>query len=101
LQILKNKVLCYYTCFFGKKSYIKSMNAILSEKGQLTIPKMIRDALGLVPGMVLELRAIGGKLIGHKVLNQDVFQKWRGRGKLPKKMRVDQYLKAVRDGHGG
>ncbi|MFZ5805590.1 MAG: AbrB/MazE/SpoVT family DNA-binding domain-containing protein [Verrucomicrobiota bacterium] len=77
------------------------MNAVLSEKGQLTIPKMIRDALGLVPGMILELHAIGGKLVGSKVLDQDVFRKWRGKGKLPKKMSVDQYLKVVRDGNGG
>ena len=77
------------------------MNAIVSEKGQLTIPKTVREALGLEPGTVLDVRAVKGKLIGDKVVERDVFRKWRGHGKLPGKLSVDQYLKAARDGDGG
>ena len=76
------------------------MNAILSEKGQITIPKAIRDKLGLVPGVVLEFDAIKGQLIARKKLSHDVFKKWRGGGKLPKGMTVDSYLKRTRDAHG-
>jgi antitoxin PrlF len=77
------------------------MNAILSEKGQITIPKAIREKLGLLPGSVLEFDAIKGQLVGRKKLSHDVFKKWRGRGKLPKGMTVDAYLKRTRDAHRG
>jgi antitoxin PrlF len=43
------------------------MRAILSEKGQVTIPKPIRDRLGLRAGTVIEFQAMGGKLVGEKV----------------------------------
>jgi len=77
-------------------SYLSGMNAVLSEKGQITIPKPIRQKLGLLPGTVLEFDAIKGQLVGRKKLSHDVFKKWRGRGKLPKAMSVDQYLERTR-----
>jgi AbrB family looped-hinge helix DNA binding protein len=43
------------------------MKAILSEKGQVTIPKPIRDRLGLRAGTAIEFQAVGGKLVGEKV----------------------------------
>jgi AbrB family looped-hinge helix DNA binding protein len=76
------------------------MNAILSEKGQVTIPKPLRIKLGLVPGTVLEFDAINGKLVARKEVAHDVFKKWRGYGRLPKKMTVDSYLNKTRDAHG-
>lgn len=76
------------------------MNAILSEKGQITIPKAIREKLGLLPGAVLEFDAIKGQLVARKKLSHDVFKKWRGRGKLPKGMTVETYLNRARDAHG-
>ncbi len=72
------------------------MNAVLSEKGQITIPKPIRQKLGLCPGTILEFDAIKGQLVGRKKLVRDVFKKWRGRGKLPKGLSVDDYLKRAR-----
>jgi AbrB family looped-hinge helix DNA binding protein len=74
-------------------------NGIVSEKGQITIPKALRTKLGLAPGTVLEFRAVNGKLVAHKKLGLDVFKKWRGRGRLPKAMTVDQYLQRARDAH--
>jgi antitoxin PrlF len=76
------------------------MNAILSEKGQITIPKAIREKLGLLPGAVLQFDAVNGQLVARKKVSQDVFKKWRGRGKLPRGMTVDNYLRRVRDAHG-
>ncbi|CAN5605031.1 AbrB/MazE/SpoVT family DNA-binding domain-containing protein [soil metagenome] len=73
------------------------MNAILSEKGQITIPKSIRDKLGLLPGAILEFEAVNGRLVGRKTVAQDVFTKWRGRGTLPTGRTVDDYLKRTRD----
>lgn len=76
------------------------MTATLSAKGQITVPKAIREKLGLLPGAVLQFDAVNGQLVARKKLSQDVFKKWRGRGKLPGKMTVDVYLKRARDAHG-
>ncbi len=42
------------------------MKTQVSTKGQVTIPKDIRDRLGLRPGTRLEFTAEGGKLVGRK-----------------------------------
>lgn len=72
------------------------MTAIISEKGQVTIPKNVRDRLALNPGTVLEFTAEKGQLIGRKKEKVDVFEKWRGRGKLPVGKNTDDYLRAIR-----
>jgi AbrB family looped-hinge helix DNA binding protein len=82
--------------FSGKNSYSHGMKAILSQKGQVTLPKKCRDRLGLKSGAVLDFRAENGKLIASKVEPQDKFRKWRGKGRLPGGQRVDEYLKRVR-----
>jgi AbrB family looped-hinge helix DNA binding protein len=77
------------------------MTAIVSEKGQITIPKPVREKLGLLPGAVLEFQALNGKLVASKRIPHDVFTKWRGKGNLPKGLSVDAYLKRTRDAHRG
>ncbi len=72
------------------------MKTIISEKGQITIPKLLRDRLGLIPGTVVEFEAREGSLIGHKMVREDPVAKWRGRGKLPDKMSVAGYLERAR-----
>ncbi|MEI6085794.1 MAG: AbrB/MazE/SpoVT family DNA-binding domain-containing protein [Verrucomicrobiota bacterium] len=72
------------------------MKAILSEKGQVTIPKACRDRLGLQAGAVLDFEARDGKLVAVKAQTEDVFHKWRGKGKLPGSATVDGYLKKIR-----
>lgn len=72
------------------------MNAILSEKGQVTIPKAIRDDLGLVPGSVLDFQATQGRIVVSKVLARDPIQSWRGKGKLPTGNSVMEYLEGAR-----
>ena len=73
------------------------MKAVVSEKGQVTIPKALRDQLGLRPGTELAFSDEGGKLVARKLEGIDVFRKWRGRGRLPGGMSVDAFLKSVRD----
>jgi len=76
------------------------MTSAVSEKGQVTIPKRVRDQLGLRPGTALTFSAVGGKLVASKAAEAgDVFKKWRGRGHLPGRMSVDTYLAKARDGH--
>jgi antitoxin PrlF len=72
------------------------MKAIVSQKGQVTVPKGCRDRLGLKAGTALEFEARDGLLIGRKVQPEDVFRKWRGRGRLPGGGSVDAYLTRVR-----
>lgn len=73
------------------------MKAIVSEKGQITIPKACRERLGLRAGMILDVRADHGRLIAVKKGTRDVFRKWRGKGKLPGGASVDAYLKKARE----
>ena len=72
------------------------MKAVLSEKGQVTIPKACRDRLGLHKGVILDFEAHDGKLVAVKRQAEDQFRKWRGKGKLPASLTVDAYLAKVR-----
>lgn len=72
------------------------MKTVISEKGQITIPKALRDRLGLMPGAVIDFEARKGELRGRKRETADPFVKWRGRGRLPMGRNVDEYLKWVR-----
>lgn len=47
------------------------MKTIVSEKGQVTIPKPLRDRLGIRPGQVLDFREDRGRLVAKKVLEED------------------------------
>ena len=71
------------------------MKAILSEKGQITIPQEIRENLGLKPGQVLDFEARNGLLIGQKQIAGDSLDEVVGllRNKIDD---VDAYLDATR-----
>lgn len=76
------------------------MTTAVSEKGQVIIPKHVRDQLGIRPGTELTFSAVGGKLVASKIeATGDVFKKWRGRARLPVGVSVDTYLAKSRDGH--
>jgi AbrB family looped-hinge helix DNA binding protein len=47
-------------------SYDIGMKSVVSEKGQVTIPKPLREKLGLRPGQVLEFETRDGVLVGRK-----------------------------------
>jgi AbrB family looped-hinge helix DNA binding protein len=72
------------------------MKSAVSEKGQVTIPKTLRERLGLRPGTLIEFCAENGRLVGTKSIPVDAFRKWRGCGRLPGKATVDEYLTRVR-----
>lgn len=79
-------------------SYCNSMSTIIvSEKGQITIPKALREKMGIRPGTVLDFEATEGALVGRKKMESDIFAKWRGRGRLPLSLDVDTYLRRARD----
>jgi antitoxin PrlF len=45
---------------------MKSMKARVAERGQVTIPKRLRDRLGVKPGTVLEFSEEQGRLVAVK-----------------------------------
>jgi antitoxin PrlF len=45
------------------------MKSVISEKGQVTIPKPLREKLGLRPGQVLTFETKNGVLLGRKALS--------------------------------
>jgi antitoxin PrlF len=47
------------------------MKTILSEKGQITIPKAVRDRLGLRAGQVLEVKEERGRIVLTKRVAED------------------------------
>lgn len=62
----------------GRNSYHQSMKTIVSEKGQITIPKPLRVRLGLHKGQVLEVREDKGKLVMTKLNSPHPFEKYYG-----------------------
>lgn len=49
------------------------MKTTVSEKGQITIPKALRDRMGIRPGQVLEFREEHGRLVLSKRVSEDAF----------------------------
>lgn len=47
------------------------MKASVSEKGQVTIPKVLRDNLGIRAGEILDFKEEDGRLIATKAESQD------------------------------
>ncbi len=69
------------------------MKSVVGEKGQVTIPKALRDSLGLKPGAELEFEEQGGKLIGKRVVQVDPLSKLVG---ILPAMNVDAALEQLR-----
>jgi AbrB family looped-hinge helix DNA binding protein len=57
------------------------MEATVAERGQITLPKAVRDALGLSKGTILKVELDGGRIILRKSVD-DAICRARGRFKL-------------------
>jgi AbrB family looped-hinge helix DNA binding protein len=70
------------------------MKAKVAERGQVTIPKALRERLGIVPGTVLDFSEEQGRLIAKKAEALDavdwVFGRF-GRGR-----NTDEIIKEIR-----
>jgi AbrB family looped-hinge helix DNA binding protein len=51
------------------------MKSVVSEKGQVTIPKALRERLGLRPGQVLDFHEEQGRLVGTKQTAEDPIER--------------------------
>ncbi|MHB8890609.1 MAG: AbrB/MazE/SpoVT family DNA-binding domain-containing protein [Candidatus Limnocylindrales bacterium] len=70
------------------------MKTTISEKGQITIPKRLRDRLGLRPGTVLDFEEVGGRLVGRKLVPADHLDELLGILALP--AGVDAFVRETR-----
>jgi len=72
------------------------MEAIVAERGQITLPKAVRDALGLTKGSVLQVELDGGRIILRKDVSA-ALRKARGAFKLVDGLtRTDDAMRAIR-----
>lgn len=72
------------------------MEATVAERGQITLPKAVRDALGLTKGTQLKVELDGGRIILQKNID-DAIARARGRFKLAHDFKdVDEMMRAVR-----
>ena len=70
------------------------MKAIVSGKGQVTIPKRLRDRLGIRPGQVLEFDEERGRLVGVKLESVDPLRQLLGA--FPSSQTTDQFIDELR-----
>ena len=70
------------------------MKAKVAARGQITIPKALRERLGIRPGTVLDFREERGRLVAVKVESMDPVE--RIYGKLGRGRRTDTLMKELR-----
>ncbi len=70
------------------------MRSTVGERGQVTIPKPVRDRLGLRPGQRVEITEQGGRVILEKVVDDDAILRVYGMLTLPDP--VDQIIDEMR-----
>ena len=70
------------------------MKSVVSEKGQVTIPKPLRERLGIKAGQVLDFREEEGSLVARKAKEEDPVKSVYGI--LKTKRRTDQIIEALR-----
>jgi len=70
------------------------MKAKVAERGQVTIPKALRDRLGIRPGTMLEFSERSGKLIVVKIEESNVVDQVYG--SLKSGRRSDDIMRMLR-----
>ena len=73
----------------------QAMEATVAERGQITLPKAVRDALGLAKGTQLKVELEGGRIILRKHVD-DAVSRARGRFKLPPGITTDDVMRELR-----
>ena len=71
------------------------MEAIVAERGQITLPKAVRDALGLTKGTQLKVELDGSRIILRKNVD-DAISRGRGKFELDGFATVDEAMRAIR-----
>jgi len=68
--------------FTSRNLYSEGMKAKVSEKGQVTIPKRLRDQLGIRVGDELDFEVEHGRIVAAKVVERDAIDRLYGSLKL-------------------
>ncbi|MBB1089281.1 AbrB/MazE/SpoVT family DNA-binding domain-containing protein [Lysobacter sp. SG-8] len=71
------------------------MDATVAERGQITLPKAVRDALGLTKGTVLKVELEGSRIVLRKSVD-DAVSRARGRFKLDGFASTEEAMHALR-----
>ena len=71
------------------------MEATVAERGQITLPKAVRDALGLTKGTVLKVELDGSRIVLRKSVD-DAISRARGKFKLPAGVTTDDVMRELR-----
>jgi AbrB family looped-hinge helix DNA binding protein len=71
------------------------MEATVAERGQITLPKAVRDALGLTKGSILKVELENGRIVLRKSVD-DAISRARGRFKLDGFESTDDAMRAIR-----
>ena len=69
------------------------MKAVVAERGQVTIPKPLRDKLGIRPGTALEFTAKDGALVVRKTETDPVSKVF---GCLGGRIDTDRFIRSLR-----
>ena len=79
---------------------MKNETSDVTERGQITIPKRLRDRYGIRAGVTVGFKEGDGILIIFKQSSRGAgIHDWVGKGKLPVGQDTDHYLKKIRDGN--
>ena len=70
------------------------MKAKVAERGQVTIPKILRERLGIRPGTMLNFEEDHGKLVVEKTSTMDSLDRFYG--KLGRGRRTDDVIRELR-----
>lgn len=70
------------------------MKATVSEKGQVTIPKALRNKLGIRPGVVLDFEVEEGRLVGRKASARSALDEVYGTLHMDES--VDEFIERIR-----
>ncbi|MBC7611144.1 MAG: AbrB/MazE/SpoVT family DNA-binding domain-containing protein [Polaromonas sp.] len=73
---------------------MEALDLTLAERGQIVIPKEVRDALGLKPGSKLQMRIEDGRLLIEKKVQLDL-GRWVGKA-INDGLTTDQALSELR-----
>lgn len=69
------------------------MKSVVLERGQVTIPKALRDKLGIRAGTTLEFSASNGSLVARKAETDPVSSVF---GCLGKRIDTDKFVRKIR-----
>ncbi|MGB3393883.1 MAG: AbrB/MazE/SpoVT family DNA-binding domain-containing protein [Stenotrophomonas sp.] len=75
------------------------MEATVAERGQITLPKAVRDALGLTKGTLLKVELDGSRIILRKSVD-DAISRARGKFALDGFESAEVAVRTVRDEAG-